>query len=108
MGYYLAMRRVIAWMAQLLLAQGLTAQSAPKQAALDKLFADAEAQHSNAVFVYQNEQPVRTEFFKAKDQRIYLYSVTKVFAGLAIGIAYDKGLIPSIAQVLPASSWRNL
>jgi CubicO group peptidase (beta-lactamase class C family) len=103
MGYYLAMRRVIAWMAQLLLAQGLTAQSAPKQAALDKLFADAEAQHSNAVFVYQNEQPVRTEFFKAKDQRIYLYSVTKVFSALAIGIAYDKGLIPSIDE--PVSTW---
>jgi CubicO group peptidase (beta-lactamase class C family) len=103
MGYYLAMRRVIAWMAPLLLAQGLRAQPAPKQADLDKLFADAHAQHSNAVFVYQNEQPVRTEFFKAKDQRIYLYSVTKVFAGLAIGIAYDKGLIPSIDE--PVSTW---
>ena len=53
--------------------------------------------------VYQNEQPVRTEFFKAKDQRIYLYSVTKVFSGLAIGIAYDKGLIPSIDE--PVSTW---
>ena len=83
--------------------ESLTAQPAPTSAALDKLFADAEAQHSNAVFVYQNEQPVRTEFFKAKDQRIYLYSVTKVFSGLAIGIAYDKGLIPSIDE--PVSTW---
>ena len=97
------MSRLVAWMATLLLARSLTAQPAPKQADLDKLFSDAEAQHSNAVFVYQNEQPVRTEFFKAKDQRIYLYSVTKVFSGLAIGIAYDKGLIPSIDE--PVSTW---
>lgn len=103
MRYYLAMSRLVAWMATLLLARSLTAQPAPKQADLDKLFADADAQHSNAVFVYQNEQPVRTEFFKAKDQRIYLYSVTKVFSGLAIGIAYDKGLIPSIDE--PVSTW---
>jgi hypothetical protein len=43
MGYYLAMSRLVAWMAPLLLAQSLTAQPAPKQADLDKLFADAEA-----------------------------------------------------------------
>jgi CubicO group peptidase (beta-lactamase class C family) len=97
------MCRVVPWIAPLLMAQCLMAQPAPTSAALDKLFADADAQHSNAVFVYQNEKPVRTEFFKAKDQRIYLYSVTKVFAGLAIGIAYDKGLIPSIDE--PVSTW---
>jgi len=98
-----AMRCAIVCVLVLLSGQVLRAQPAPATAALDKLFADADAQHSNAVFVYQNEQPVRTEFFKAKDQRIYLYSVTKVFAGLAIGIAYDKGLIPSIDE--PVSTW---
>ena len=103
MGYDRGMYRVVPLIALLLLAQCLMAQPAPTSAALDKLFADAEAQHSNAVFVYQNEQPVRTGFFKAKDQRIYLYSVTKVFSGLAIGIAYDKGLIPSIDE--PISTW---
>ena len=103
MGYDRGMYRVVPLIALLLLAQCLMAQPAPTSAALDKLFADAEAQHSNAVFVYQNEQSVRTAFFKAKDQRIYLYSVTKVFAGLAIGIAYDKGLIPSIDE--PVSTW---
>jgi CubicO group peptidase (beta-lactamase class C family) len=87
----------------LLLVQNLLAQSAPDPAALDKLFADAEEQHSNALFVYQHGQPVRETFFKAKDQRIYLYSITKVFTGLAVGLAWDKGLIPSIDE--PVSTW---
>jgi CubicO group peptidase (beta-lactamase class C family) len=87
----------------LLLAQNVLAQPAIDPAALDQLFADAEEQHSNALFVFQNGQPVRGKFFKATDRRIYLYSVTKVFTGLAVGLAWDQGLIRSIEE--PVSTW---
>jgi len=79
------------------------AQSSIDPVALDKLFEEAKAQHSNALFVYQHGEPVRQEFFDAKDRRVYLYSVTKVFTGLAVGLAFDRGLIPSIDE--PLSTW---
>src|SRR5690348_8744634 len=87
----------------LLLASHAMAQLPIDPTALDKLFDDAKAQHSNALFVYQNGEPVRKVFFDAKDSRIYLYSVTKVFTALAVGIAYDKGLIASVDE--PVSTW---
>jgi CubicO group peptidase (beta-lactamase class C family) len=87
----------------LLLVQNVLAQSTIDPAALDKLFAEAEEQHSSALFVYQNGLPVREKFFDARDQRVYLYSITKVFTGLAVGLAWDKGLIPSIDE--PVSTW---
>jgi len=97
------MLRFACFLLLLLLGPSLPAQSALNPAALDRLFADAEAQHSNALFVYQNEQPVRATFFKARDERIHLYSITKVFASLAVGLAWDRGLIPSIDE--PISTW---
>jgi CubicO group peptidase (beta-lactamase class C family) len=79
------------------------AQSPIDTAALDKIVDEAKAQHSDALFVWQHGQPARETFFDAKDQRIYLYSVTKVFTGMAVGLAYDQGLIRSIDE--PVSTW---
>ena len=86
-----------------LIANLVLAGPALDPAALDQLFADASEQHSDALFVYQDGQSVRERFYDAKDGRIYLYSVTKVFAGLAVGLAWDKGLIRSIEE--PLSTW---
>ena len=99
----LAMHLAACLIATLLVTRGVLAQSEIAPAPLDKLFADAEEQHSTALFVYQKGQPVREKFFKAKDERIHLYSITKVFTSLAVGIAWDKGLIPSIDE--PVSTW---
>ncbi len=74
------------------------AASSLDAAALDRLFAAAEQKQSNALFVHERGEPVREQFFDAKDRRIYLFSVTKVFAALAVGIAWDRGLIPSIEE----------
>src|ERR1041385_507201 len=79
------------------------AQGSLDPVALDKLFEEAKAQHSNALFVYRHGEPVRETFFDAKDRRIRLYSVTKVFTGLAVGLAFDSGLIRSIDE--PVSTW---
>ncbi len=87
----------------LLLALSASAQFALDPAALDQLFAEADAQHSNALLVYQYEQPVRTKFFDSKDKRVYLYSITKVFTSLAVGLAYDRGAIGSLDA--PVSTW---
>jgi len=84
------------------LAQSALAQSVIDPAALDHLFAEAKTQQSHALFVYEREQPVRSQLFEGQDRRIDLYSVTKLFTGLAIGIAWDKGLIPSIEEPLGA------
>lgn len=65
-------------------------------AALDRLVSAAEASQSNALFVHQKGKPVREAFFKSPDKRIYVFSVTKAFTGLALGIAWDRGLIPNI------------
>lgn len=65
-------------------------------AALARLVSAAEATQSNALFVHQHGKPVHEAFFKSKDKRIYLFSVTKAFTGLAVGIAWDRGLIPNI------------
>lgn len=64
--------------------------------AVDDLFRMAEEKQSNALFVHEKGQPVREKFFNTRDRRIYLYSVTKLFSGLAIGIVRDKGLIASV------------
>lgn len=72
-------------------------------AALDRLFARAEEKESNALFVYQRGTPLREKFFGTRDRKIQLYSVTKVFTGLAVGIAWDRGLIPSIEE--PVASY---
>ena len=87
-------------LAGLWLAGSAFAQSAIDPAALDKLFTEAQAQHSHALFVYEKGVPVRTQLFEGKDRRIDLYSITKLFAGLAVGMAWDKGLIPSIEEPL--------
>lgn len=79
------------------------AQIPMRTEALNQLFDEAKAQHSNALFVYQQGKPVRQQFFDASDGRIHLYSVTKVFTGLAVGLAFDKGLIRSIDE--PLSTW---
>lgn len=73
----------------------------PKDA-LDALFQEAESQQSNGLVVYQREQLVREKRW-TRDRRLPIYSVTKVLAGLAVGIAWDKGLIPSINE--PVSRW---
>jgi CubicO group peptidase (beta-lactamase class C family) len=81
-----------------LLVQSAVAQSVIDPAVLDRLFAEAQNQHTHALIVYEKEAPVRTQVFEGKEQRIDLYSITKAFAGVAIGIAWDKGLIPSIDE----------
>ncbi len=73
-------------------------QVVPDSEALDRLFKAAEAKQSSALVVYANGAPVREQFFKGGDRRVYLYSVTKLFSGLAIGLAWDRGLIPSIEE----------
>ena len=79
------------------------AQPVINPVALDKLFAEGAAQHSSSLSVFQNGQPVREKFFSARDHRIYLYSVTKTFTALGIGLAYDRGLIRSMDE--PLSTW---
>lgn len=65
---------------------------------LDELVRAAKTQNSNALFVQEDGKPVREEFFDSKDRRIYLFSVTKAFSGLAVGLAWDRKLIPSIEE----------
>lgn len=72
------------------------------QEALDALFHEAESQQSTGLTVYQRGQLVREKRW-TRDRRLPIYSVTKVLTGLAVGIAWDKGLIPSIDE--PVSRW---
>jgi len=65
-------------------------QAGVDPAALDRLVSAAEAKQSDALFVHQHGKPVHEAFFKSKDKRIYLFSVTKAFTGLAVGIAWDR------------------
>ena len=87
----------------LFLALSASAQSTIDRATLDHLFAEVDAQHSNALLVYHYEQPVRARFFDSKDKRVHLYSITKVFTSLAVGLAYDRGAIASLDA--PVSTW---
>jgi CubicO group peptidase (beta-lactamase class C family) len=92
------MHLVWSLLACVLLVPGAVAQSVIVPAALDKLFAAAQTQQTHALFVYEKEVPVRSRLFEGKEQQVDLYSITKAFAGAAIGIAWDKGLIPSIDE----------
>jgi CubicO group peptidase (beta-lactamase class C family) len=95
-------RRAMCVSAGLFIAGSAFGQSVINPEALDRLFAEAQTQQTHALFVYQKGVPVRSQLFEGKERRIDLYSITKAFAGLAIGIAWDKGLIPSIEEPLGA------
>ncbi len=71
-------------------------QSNVDPVALERLLSAAESKQSNALLVHQHGKPVSEKFFKSSDKRIYLFSVTKAFTGLAVGLAWDRGLIPNI------------
>lgn len=71
-------------------------ETAVDPTALGRLVSAAEESQSNALFVHRHGKAVHEGFFKSSDKRIYLFSVTKAFAGLAVGLAWDRGLIPGV------------
>jgi CubicO group peptidase (beta-lactamase class C family) len=90
----LILRFIVLWTLTL----DLMAQSRIQSGPLEELVRQAKAQRSNALFVNEDGNPVREEFFDSRDRRIYVFSVTKLFSGLAVGLAWDRKLIPSIDE----------
>ena len=90
----LILRFIVMW----ILTLDLMAQSRIQSGPLEELVRQAKAQRSNALFITEDGNPVREEFFDSGDRRIYVFSVTKLFSGLAVGLAWDRKLIPSIDE----------
>lgn len=91
---FLLFHFIIGW----ILTLDLVAQSKIQSGPLEELVRLAKAQRSNALFINEGGTAVREEFFDAKDRRIYVFSVTKLFSGLAVGLAWDRKLIASIDE----------
>lgn len=86
------------------------AQGPIKAAALEALIEKAKLGESASLAVSSGDSVQYEAYFRGKPTTKYsIYSVTKLVAGLAVGILYDKGLITSAEEPLSKyfEEWKN-
>jgi CubicO group peptidase (beta-lactamase class C family) len=72
------------------------AQSALHSATLDTFIQRASAEKTNILLVAEKGKLVLDTCFRGKKDELYrIYSITKIFSGIAVGLLYDQGLIRS-------------
>lgn len=89
---------------------GVRGQQAWDPTALDELIRFNEEQKTARLLVAIGDTVVADRTFRGRADELYrLYSITKLFSGIAVGIMLEQGLIPHPEERLSAyfDSWKN-